>query len=31
MAPAWGWLFAFAEHVFPSLVDAQLIGMLHDL
>jgi short-subunit dehydrogenase len=31
MAPRSGWLFVLAERLFPSLVDARLAAMLHDL
>jgi NAD(P)-dependent dehydrogenase (short-subunit alcohol dehydrogenase family) len=31
MAPKSGWLFALAERLFPSLVDAQLAAILHDV
>ncbi len=31
MAPWFGWLFVFAERLFPSLVDSRLAAMLHDV
>ncbi len=31
MAPWTGWLFVLAERLFPSLVDAQLAAILHDV
>jgi short-subunit dehydrogenase len=31
MAPRSGWLFVLAERLFPSLVDAQLAAILHDV
>jgi len=31
MAPKAGWLLVLAERLFPSLVDAQLAGILHDV
>lgn len=31
MAPRSGWLLVLAERLFPSLVDAQLAALLHDL
>ena len=31
MAPKSGWLFVLAERLFPSLVDAQLAAILHDV
>jgi short-subunit dehydrogenase len=31
MAPKSGWLLALAERLFPSLVDAQLAAILHDV
>jgi short-subunit dehydrogenase len=31
MAPRSGWMFVLAERLFPSLVDARLAAMLHDV
>ncbi|HUE04647.1 MAG TPA: SDR family NAD(P)-dependent oxidoreductase [Bryobacteraceae bacterium] len=31
MAPRSGWLFVLAERLFPSLVDAQMAAILHDV
>ena len=31
MAPRYGWMFVLAERLFPSLVDAQLAAILHDV
>jgi short-subunit dehydrogenase len=31
MAPKAGWLLVLAERLFPSLVDAQLAAILHDV
>jgi len=31
MAPRSGWLLVLAERLFPSLVDARLAAILHDV